>query len=51
MRGDTRVDTIEKKYKVDIGMRGDAHQPLGAAEFERLRVAAPAETGTDTTMF
>lgn len=24
-RGDTRVDTIEKKYKVDIGMRGDAH--------------------------
>jgi hypothetical protein len=24
-RGDTRVDTIEKKYKIDIGMRGDAH--------------------------
>jgi hypothetical protein len=24
-RGDTRVDTIEKKYQVDIGMRGDAH--------------------------
>lgn len=24
-RGDTRVDTIEEKYKVDIGMRGDAH--------------------------
>lgn len=24
-RGDTRVDTIEKKYDVDLGMRGDAH--------------------------
>jgi len=24
-RGDTRVDTIEKKYKIDIGMRGDAN--------------------------
>ena len=24
-RGDTRVDTIEKKYNIDIGMRGDAH--------------------------
>jgi hypothetical protein len=24
-RGDTRVDTIEKKYKIDIGVRGDAH--------------------------
>lgn len=24
-RGDTRVDTIEKKYKIDLGMRGDAH--------------------------
>jgi hypothetical protein len=28
-RDDTRVDTIEKKYKIDIGMRGDAH--LGTA--------------------
>jgi hypothetical protein len=24
-RGDTRVDTIEEKYGVDLGMRGDAH--------------------------
>jgi hypothetical protein len=24
-RGDTRVDTIEQQYKIDIGMRGDAH--------------------------
>ena len=24
-RGDTRVDTVEKKYKVDLDMRGDAH--------------------------
>lgn len=24
-RGDTRVDTIERKYKIDTGMRGDAH--------------------------
>ena len=24
-RGDTRVDTIEKKYKIDLDMRGDAH--------------------------
>jgi hypothetical protein len=24
-RGDTRVDTIEKQYNIDIGMRGDAH--------------------------
>ena len=24
-RGDTRVDTIEKKYDVDLGMRGDVH--------------------------
>ncbi len=24
-RKDTRVDTIEKKYNLDIGMRGDAH--------------------------
>jgi hypothetical protein len=24
-RGDTRVDTIEEKYNVDLGMRGDAH--------------------------
>ena len=24
-RGDTRVDTIEKKYDVNLGMRGDAH--------------------------
>jgi hypothetical protein len=28
-REDTRVDTIEKKYKIDIGMRGNAH--LGTA--------------------
>jgi hypothetical protein len=24
-RGDTRVDTIEKLYNVDVGLRGDAH--------------------------
>ena len=24
-RKDTRVDTIEKQYNIDIGMRGDAH--------------------------
>lgn len=24
-RGDTRVDTIEKQYNVDLNMRGDAH--------------------------
>jgi hypothetical protein len=24
-RGDTRADTIEKKYGIDTGMRGDAH--------------------------
>jgi hypothetical protein len=24
-RGDTRVDTIEREYDVDLGMRGDAH--------------------------
>jgi len=24
-RGDTRVDTIEEKYDVDLDMRGDAH--------------------------
>ena len=24
-RGDTQVDTIEKQYDVDLGMRGDAH--------------------------
>lgn len=24
-RGDTRVDTIEEQYNVDIDMRGDAH--------------------------
>jgi len=24
-RGDTRNDTIEKKYNIDTGMRGDAH--------------------------
>lgn len=24
-RGDTRVDTIENQYNIDIGMRGDAH--------------------------
>ena len=24
-RGDTRVDNIEKKYDVDLDMRGDAH--------------------------
>jgi hypothetical protein len=24
-RGDTRVDTVEKQYKIDTGMRGDAH--------------------------
>jgi hypothetical protein len=24
-RGDTRVDTIEKKYGIDLRMRGDAH--------------------------
>lgn len=24
-RGDTRVDTIEKKYDIELNMRGDAH--------------------------
>ena len=24
-RGDTRVDTIEKQYDIDLDMRGDAH--------------------------
>lgn len=24
-RGDTRVDTIERQYNINIGMRGDAH--------------------------
>lgn len=24
-RGNTRVDTIEKQYGIDTGMRGDAH--------------------------
>ena len=24
-RGDTRVDTIEEKYGIDLNMRGDAH--------------------------
>ena len=24
-RGDTRVETIEKKYHVDLGVRGDRH--------------------------
>ena len=24
-RGDTHVDTIEKKYGVDLGVRGDMH--------------------------
>jgi len=24
-RGDTRVDTIEKQYQIDLHMRGDAH--------------------------
>ena len=28
-REDTRVDTIEKKYGIDLDMRGDAH--LGTA--------------------
>jgi hypothetical protein len=28
-REDTRVDTIEKKYDIDLNMRGDAH--LGTA--------------------
>ena len=34
-RGDTRVDTIEKKYKIDLGMRGDAHL---ATALERHKV-------------
>ena len=24
-RGDTHVDTIEKKYDIDLGVRGDMH--------------------------